>query len=152
MNRKLSVIIAIAVFLVVYLSIGVPWVVGLARTHGTNTAFLVFLAFYCIFAYLAGAVVGRGPKALAMFITTFMIADIWLFPMMIPYSGPPSGLTPEQQISSDMFFYSIYTGAGFPHVLAWWATYLFTPLAFLVLFVYELKASIISRHIPRVML
>ena len=150
--KRLYIIGAIAIFLMIYLKVGVPYISNLVVSSGVKVAFLVFLGFYCLFAYLAGAIIGRGPKALAIFITAFLVADIWLFPLMIPYDHPPIGLTPEAQISSDLFFYQIYTDAGVGHTGAWWLTYLFTPLAFLILFVYELKASVISRHIPRLMI
>jgi hypothetical protein len=150
--RRLYLIAGIGVFLFLYLKFGVPWITDLATTSGVKTAFLIFLAFYCAFAYMAGAIVGHGPKAFAIFITAFLVADIWLFPMMIPYDHPPTGLTPEQQISSDVFFYQVYSDMGVGHTTAWWLTYLFTPLAFLLLFAYELKASVISRHIPRLMI
>ena len=122
MNRKLSVIIAIAASLLIYLVIGVPWLISLVETNGILVAFPVFLLFYSIFAYLIGAVVKQGPRAFALFLFAFLLGDIIMPPILVSMSGAIPPLA-SQQLASDVFFFTLYTNFGAPVVLAYWLTY-----------------------------
>jgi len=147
MNRY-YIIGLLALFLIVYLKVGVPYLSNLAVTNGVVIAYSLFLIFYAVFAYLAGAIVGKGPKALVLFLLVFLIGDLWVLPIMLPMNHPPVGLTPEQSLSSDVFLYQVYSSFGLSYAAIWWLIYLVTPLSLLGLLMLELKSNRLSRYIP----
>jgi hypothetical protein len=149
--KRVYVIVGMAAFLVIYLQLGVPMLANMVTTSGVLTAYPVFLLTYCAFAYLAGAVVGQGPKALVLFVLGFIAGDIWVPPILVGTNGQIPTL-PEQQLASDVFFFQLFRSAGFGVAEAWWLTYFAVPVLAISVFVFELKTSAISRVIPRVML
>lgn len=56
--------------------------------------------------------------------------------MSLDYREPEGlFLTPNQALSSDVFFYTLFTSLGMPHLVSWILTYLFVPAASLYIFV-----------------
>jgi hypothetical protein len=150
-SRKISVLIALGLFLLFYLTVGVPWLVGLVESRGILVAFPIFLGVYAVVAYLLGAVVGHGPRALVLFVLIFLLGDIWAPPLLVGTNGeiPP---LPAQQLASDVFFFTLFTSQGVPVQVAWWLTYLVVPVLIAAILVSEIRSRAVSRFIPQVML
>jgi tryptophan-rich sensory protein len=150
-NRKIAVIAALGVFLLLYLTVGVPWLVGLVEARGILTAFPIFLGVYAVVAYMLGAVVGHGPRALVLFVLIFLLGDIWAPPLLVGQNGEVPSL-PAQQLASDVFFFTLFTSQGVSVQAAWWLTYLVVPILIATVLVFEIKSRAVSRFIPQVML
>jgi len=150
MQRKLTVIIALAIGLVVYLTLGIPWFTGLVETNGILVAFPIFLSIYAIFAYIVGAMAaGRGAQVFVIFICAFLLGDILLPPLLVARNGQIPEL-PSQQLASDVFFFEAFTAMGFGVVAAYWMTYLLVPLLCAIILVLELKSKAFSRYLPNI--
>ncbi|KUO40648.1 MAG: hypothetical protein APZ16_04525 [Candidatus Hadarchaeum yellowstonense] len=149
--KKLYTIVAVAVFLFLYIQVGIPFLSRLVQSNGVLVAFPIFLLMYGVFAYLAGAVAGQGPKAFVLFLLGFIAGDIWVPPILVGMNGQIPAL-PEQQLASDVFFFQLFRSWNFGVVEAWWLTYLVVPVIALAIFVFELRTGKVSKIIPRVML
>lgn len=149
--RKLYLFAGLAIFFVVYLTVGVPVLVSLVETHGILVAFPICLLVYAILAYVLGAFVNKGPIAVVLFLFGFLLADIIAPPILVGTNGELPALA-SQQLSSDVFFYSAFVALGLSVTAAWWACYLGVPLLCAAVLIMELKKRAISRFIPNVML
>jgi len=65
-----------------------------------------------------------------------LVSGLVLAGMSLGYAEPESiYLTPNQALSSDVFFYTVFASLGAPHLISWILTYIFVPAASLYIFV-----------------
>jgi len=149
--KKLYLFVGLAIFFVIYLTAGIPFLINLVETRGVLVAFPVYLGIYAIFAYVVGGIAGKGPMALVLFVFGFLLADIWAPPIQVGMDGAIPPLA-SQQLASDVFFFTAFASMGLGITLSWWLTYLGVPLFCAAIVIMELKTRRISKFIPNVML
>lgn len=146
---KIPIIISIAIGLLIYLFVGIPFLSSLVEVNGILLIYPMYIALYAVFAYLAGSMVGHGGRVLVLFIIGFLILEILHFPIIVPMENPPVHITPSEMLAGDYFFYEVYTTLGLSHFIAWFATYFVTPITLIFLLLRELRARSFSKIMPK---
>jgi len=149
--KKLYLFAGLGIFFIVYLTVGVPALINLTETNGVLVAFPIFLGVYAILAYFLGATVGHGPLALVLFMFGFLLADIAAPPLLVSSSGTIPTMA-SAQLSSDVFFFTLFICAGMSIATAWWSTYLIVPMVCAGIIILELKSRALSRYLPKMVL
>ena len=148
--KKLWILLVIGCLLFIYIQAGVPLLEEMVRTQGVLVAFPVFILIYALFAFFFGGFVGRSGKALVVFVAGFIGGDVIVPPILVSAAGDIPVLA-NQQLASDVFFFSIFRSWGISNLIAYYLTYIGIPLLMFAILALELRYSTFSRYLPKVM-
>lgn len=146
--KKLYLLAGLGVFLLLYISFGVPFLTGMVETQGVLVAFPIFILIYAVIAYVAGGMIKKSGKALVVFIAGFLAADTIMPPLLVSASGEIPALA-SSQLASDVFFFSLFRSWGIATSISYYLTYIGVPLLMFLVLALELKRSAFSRYLPK---
>ena len=136
-----NIFMAFTAILVVWMLIGFPFMSGITDMYGSMVSYTIYLLVIGLSGFLLGNTFEKGAQSLLLFISTIISVDIIFPPYIISLAEVPSGelLT---LWGSDVFIYSIASGVlGLPHMFAWGATYILTPMAGILIMLYFLSGK-----------
>ena len=146
---KLHIIIIIFAAILGYLFIGIPALNALTTSSGILVSYPIFLLSIIVFSMIIGKLVPTGKlgaKVFVIFLAGYLLLDILTPPLLVPFGSTPN-LAPSQQMAGDMFFYTLFTSFALPHLISWILTYIFISLLLVVIMIFEIGQSRISRHL-----